>query len=228
MNAARGTTRYVAVYSLPILVVFWSITVFIQSRPYKNHELRDLLVDRDCAPPCFLGIRPGVTTSQDALNILRTHPWVRDVQVFSSSDETEANVDWRWTRSAPAVFQLATFQEGGLMKIEDNLVRYVSLVTLIRLGDIWLTWGKPNEYWWLTSYYTPDTPTYVWHSSAYYQPGFTVGTRETCSYYPEFWQSRILVYYDATPSIDTSEERYFDAALPARLARLDRLFCGRE
>lgn len=228
MNAARSMTRYFAVCSLPMLIAFWSVSVLIQARPYDNPELRHLLADKDCAPPCFLGIRPGITSGTDALGILRTHPWIGEIQELWNSDKTEANVDWRWSRSAPAVFQLATFQEGGLLKVEDHVVRYISLVTLIQFGDVWLTWGKPDEYSWFTSHYTPGFPTYVWHSSAYYQSRFLVGTRETCPYYPGFWHRSILVYYDTTPSIDTSEKRYYDAALPARLARLDHHLCGQE
>jgi len=48
----------------------------MHAQPYDDHELRQLLLPDGCPAPCFMGIRPGVTTQDEAIKILEASDWV--------------------------------------------------------------------------------------------------------------------------------------------------------
>ncbi len=51
-------------FLLPVLL--------IRAQPYDDGGLRAFLTPpEDCPAPCFMGIRPGVTTTEEALEILK-------------------------------------------------------------------------------------------------------------------------------------------------------------
>jgi hypothetical protein len=56
--------------SLPLILLFTAALAVIRAQPYDDHELRELLLPAGCPAPCFMGIRPGVTTVEEAVKIL--------------------------------------------------------------------------------------------------------------------------------------------------------------
>ncbi|MBN1964240.1 MAG: hypothetical protein JW910_06315 [Anaerolineae bacterium] len=99
-----------------------------------------------CPIPCWAGIRPGVTTLDEALAILAAHPWVGEI-AQQASDETansgtQGSIRWRWNGSQPA--PLRTGDDNRLLHI-DRIVAYVSLGTIVPLGDMWLLLGRPER-----------------------------------------------------------------------------------
>jgi hypothetical protein len=74
-------------FSLTALNVLLLLSVLSAARAQAPHEqMRDVLFTPDCAPPCFLGFHPGVTTRDEVLAILRAHPWVERVTTPAASD----------------------------------------------------------------------------------------------------------------------------------------------
>lgn len=73
----RLLLRYALGSSLLLVLPLW----LIRAQPHDNQVLAALLtLPEDCAAPCFMGIRPGTTTMEQALSILQTHPWAEVVQ----------------------------------------------------------------------------------------------------------------------------------------------------
>ncbi len=100
----------------------------------------------DCAPPCWLGIRPGETDVDEALRTLRGHPWVRNVQTSFNIDlrirqPINGYITWHW--SIPELQHL--MPGGGWMDISRSQVRAVRLVTTATFGEMWLAIGQPDE-----------------------------------------------------------------------------------
>jgi hypothetical protein len=115
----------------------------IRAQPREDAAMRAMLTPpAGCAPPCFLGIRPGVTTRDEALAILRVHPWVKDLM-----DDT-TGISWRW-RDIP---QLGSLPDGspstpflaGILYKGDKVDR-ISMDTSIMWGDFLLLFGSPDQ-----------------------------------------------------------------------------------
>ena len=58
--------------SLPCILLITALLMFVHQQPDQLSDLQDfLLPPADCAVPCFLGIRPGVTSLVAAIEALR-------------------------------------------------------------------------------------------------------------------------------------------------------------
>ncbi len=66
--------------ALLFTLLFAACIGIIRAQPYDDSELRAFLTPPSgCAMPCFMGIRPGVTTADEAIAILEAHEWVSNV-----------------------------------------------------------------------------------------------------------------------------------------------------
>ena len=53
-----------------LLGLLFAAAAVIRAQPYDDSELRAFLTPPEgCPAPCFMGIRPGVTTREEALTI---------------------------------------------------------------------------------------------------------------------------------------------------------------
>src|SRR4051812_45844003 len=64
---------------LILIIVFTGALLLIHAQPYDDHELRELLLPEGCPAPCFMGIRPGVTTADEAIKILESSEWAASI-----------------------------------------------------------------------------------------------------------------------------------------------------
>ena len=156
----RNLLRWILILSGAFLM---SIAV-IRAQPYDDHDLRAFLTPPDgCPTPCFMGIRPGVTTTEEATAILERHEWVVRVgedYVKLMQEETDeelppllGTIDWQWNGSQPSWIDSTRdprFLDG------NRSVIAVVIRTKIPLGDVLLTYGIPvnarltwsNSDWW--------------------------------------------------------------------------------
>jgi len=85
---------YLRLIFIPVLI-FTLVLILIRARPYDDHGLRKLLLPEGCPSPCFMGIRPGVTTGEEAIRILKMSGWVTQVT-------QDLNViSWTWNGKQP-------------------------------------------------------------------------------------------------------------------------------
>lgn len=132
-----------ALLALPILV--------IRAQPYEDRALHALMSE-NCRMPCFMGIRPGVSTMQEAVYALEAHDWTTmrvielpsqvQAAVFYDAGVPRTLISWRWSPELPA--WIDTSQRGALM-LEDRGVRDMRVSTHLRLGEIVLAFGEPDE-----------------------------------------------------------------------------------
>jgi hypothetical protein len=115
-------------------VVFTAALVVFRVRPYDDPDLRQLVSLEGCDPMCFMGIRPGLTTAQEAEALLKVHPWVDAVTYVGTTAIT-----WRWSGHQPAWIDTTT---GGVLLIFNNQVLTIQLNSLIPFGRILLGLGK--------------------------------------------------------------------------------------
>jgi hypothetical protein len=96
----RLTLRF-AGFCIIMLMTAWGI---VRSQPHDDRDLHALLTaPDDCASPCFMHIRPSVTTMDDAFILLSRHSWVQQVQQSFNIALSRKTIRWRWSGVQPSV-----------------------------------------------------------------------------------------------------------------------------
>lgn len=90
-----------------------------------------------------MGIRPGVTISNQAAQILNSHRWIEQVEADAYA------IVWLWNGKQPS-FLFNTIsrragQFGGVMLISSGTVKSIRLSSQLSMGDLHLTLGEPNH-----------------------------------------------------------------------------------
>jgi len=128
---------YLRLTLIPI-VLFTIVLMLIHAQPYDDHELREILLPEGCPAPCFMGIRPGVTSVDEALRLLENNKWVGEIykQNLNYSAVT-------WTASLSAPDNMDRNQHNTLVFFRDK-VSALALWASFRLGDIRIIFGPPD------------------------------------------------------------------------------------
>jgi hypothetical protein len=126
--------------ALVLAMLFTAAIVTIRTQSYNAPPLPDDLTAAPACPyPCFLGIRPGVTTRGEALYILNKHPWVR--AIYAPEEVSRIAISWDWNGAQPPWLnqRIPTLQIGGPRVVG------IFVPTNLRLGEVWLALGRPQR-----------------------------------------------------------------------------------
>jgi hypothetical protein len=97
-----------------------------------------------------MGIRPGVTTGDETLELLRASDWVRYIRHINLESDIltyTGSIRWEWSGKQPAWIDT---RHDSWIWINENRVNSINIRTRYRLGEIWLAYGAPDEGWVLT------------------------------------------------------------------------------
>lgn len=141
-------TRVLCGWAVMSILFTGALALLIQGGGWDGHDLLAALESPECSAPCFMGIVPGKTTASVAYEHLQTHPWVTDVNMVLGTADTldqsrEALFIWRWNGREPSLLR-TPFLDVGQIDIQTNVVRSIKLRTVIPMGMVWLTLGRPN------------------------------------------------------------------------------------
>ncbi len=171
-------------FALALIVVFALPILVIRTQPFEDRAAH-ALTQADCPAPCFMGIRPGFTTMQEAVYGLEAHEWVStrveempghvQAAVYFDAGVPRTFIQWRWSTDLPAWIDAA--QRGGLT-LEDRQVQDVLVNTHLRLGEIVLAFGDPDETW--ISVFTRDFRRRFEYTAWYASEGLLVLATGTC------------------------------------------------
>jgi hypothetical protein len=114
-------------------------------RSHDDSALRSIFVSSsNCRMPCWQGIHPGQTTSQQALAILQNHRWIRNLLVRGDmAAGNPGTITWTWSGAQAA--PLGPDHLGGRILVMHNTVEYVRFSTTLRFGDIWMEFDQPEQ-----------------------------------------------------------------------------------
>lgn len=127
--------------TLVVLAGLAGLCLFIVSQPVADDGLAELLLPPSgCPAPCFLGLRPGVTTVDEAVRILRSHPWVSEITAAPVGSGT---LRWIWNGQQPPI--LGHGARYGDIDIRDGQVTAIHILTPISFGTFWLVLGRPDR-----------------------------------------------------------------------------------
>jgi hypothetical protein len=119
----------------------------LRALPYDDNGLRAGLYAPDCAPPCFMGIHPGETTWEAAVERLRASAWVASVDAQPGAP----SLSWRWNGSQPTF--LRDEESGNHLFFSSGIVNRIGLITDVDAATAALTFGTPLVWY----YYTGTT-----------------------------------------------------------------------
>jgi hypothetical protein len=119
--------------SILIAVLLALPIFFIRAQPYDDSELRTLL---NCPTPCFIGIRPGVTTVQAAVQILEAQP--------SFADTVGLNPPYGVRFRANHPHGLIDDSVYSYLERRDGIIQWFRVHTNMTLGDVWAAYGQPD------------------------------------------------------------------------------------
>jgi hypothetical protein len=138
---------YLRLILLPILF-FTVILLLIHTQPYDDRELRELLLPNGCPAPCFMGIRPGVTTRDEAMRLLKASDWV-EMDTAEVIDGIQGpTLGFRWSGKQPDLISewfglTLVFQNAA-----PNTITKISFQIQyeMQLGTLNLALGRPSVY----------------------------------------------------------------------------------
>jgi hypothetical protein len=130
----RLTAVLMTLCVLPVLV--------IQAQTYHDDALRAFLTPPEgCPAPCFMGIRPGVTTFERAAGILRAHAWIDQTSETQRYRNRWAYLFWTWNGTQPFL------PRGGYdnsLSTDIEVSGDLSIQTTITPVEIWWLYGPPR------------------------------------------------------------------------------------
>ncbi|MDX1990948.1 MAG: hypothetical protein SF029_01075 [bacterium] len=120
-----------------------------RSRAIARQQLDSLLVTAGCEAPCFMGIRPGVTTLAEARALLEAHPWVGGIE--PGGFPATFSLSWRWSGQQPesinaaGVGTIVLMPTGGSLDESTVVVNGIYLTTTMPLHQWVGAFGVPYE-----------------------------------------------------------------------------------
>ena len=130
---------YVRLIALPVLLLT-GVLLLIRTQPYDDPVLHELLLPESCPAPCFIGIRPGVTTGEDAVKLLETSNWVGAID-NGLIDNQQGFIRWDWGDQKPSWISANT---KGKIWVTKQQVETITIYSDIRLGETTLILGFPE------------------------------------------------------------------------------------
>ena len=162
-------------FALLPFAVFTISVLLIHAQPYEDHQLRQLLLE-GCPAPCFMGIRPGVTSQEEAEKVLNESKWVEKITFVSST-----YISWTWSGQQPDWINQAF--DGSLSLYNDRVID-VQFGTLLRFGNILLGMGA-NGLLQQTEY---QPRRYALYSISYLEYGLRFDFSMDCKHYIPYLQ----------------------------------------
>ena len=185
---------------LMLALLFFGALTVIHAQPRGGDDVRSFLRPSDgCAMPCWQGIQPGVTTADQALAILRAHPWVSRVDGSwtraPSGIRFYTNIYWGWNGQQPAFIYNNFALSPPYLHVRNNIVQYIRIPTGIAYGAARWIMGAPETR--ILSISIPNArPLRYDHSAEYFGGQVSFDTEITCPINPyAFWNAPVAITY---------------------------------
>jgi hypothetical protein len=174
--------------TLLLTFLFTALVALTRAHP-ADSPLRPLLTPPDgCPAPCFLGIRPGVTTLAEATAILNTSPYVENTRWQQSYIQV---LYWRW-KAVP--YDVIDSAAEGRLWIEDDIVQEVAVSTTLAFGDVWLLLGPAERGSFMIGRVSALRRSVAFHTALYPDAALQVAFQAACPI-------RLHAFWDASVGI---------------------------
>lgn len=102
-----------------------------------------VLTSDTCEAPCWYGIQPGVTNSQNTYDILKEIDVIPENSIKEEYDRDGNITSWYWFFQRPAP------DGGGTVYFSEDRATAISLLTAtsLKLEGLFEKFGEPDQYW---------------------------------------------------------------------------------
>lgn len=140
--------RFYLRLGLILLSLLTGMLLLIHAQPYDDHELRALLLPEDCPIPCFMGIRPGETTREEAIRLLKASDQIEIKSSNGPDTNLGAPMSFSWLKNKPRLIAESSQLTIVFQSSDPNRVIQISfrLQREVTLGDFYLAFGMPSRY----------------------------------------------------------------------------------
>jgi len=133
---------YLRLIVFPLLILTAAL-LLIRAQPNDYHELRQLILPEGCPAPCLMGIRPGITTMDEAVAILEANKWVG--QIKRESNNSGDTINWTWNNQTPErIISTSHGQISATQISGKSLVGTISIYSFLQLGEVYVILGTPD------------------------------------------------------------------------------------
>ncbi len=135
--------RFYLILTLIPTVLFTAVLLVIHTFPSDAHQLHQLLLPEGCLSPCLMGIRPGITTMDEAAAILQANPWVG--QIEKESNNFGDTIKWKWNDQIPE--RIIPTSSGLISAAQTSgkpLVDGITISSFLQLGEVYVVLGPPD------------------------------------------------------------------------------------
>lgn len=210
-------SRFYLILTLIPTILFTAVLLAIRAQPYDDHQLRALLLPDGCAAPCFMGIRPGITTVEQALALLEQNDGVQIIKV----DPTEVNgsatqiqrISWSWNTASSQRSPLIDTRRSGVINVSDGKVYGIDIETSVQLGDYWLVENAPKAYN-LRTLATSDSGNLLMVLFIDGQSGTILKGTKRCPYVSSrLWQTKMTLSFRTVQDTRSLGDQFVDSFL---------------
>jgi hypothetical protein len=170
---------------VPLLLLSGALVAGVRARPAADApSLRAFFIPpAGCAAPCWLGIRPGVTTVDEALALLHAHEWVAGVR------QSGVFYDLQWSGSQPAWIDSGFHSH---FRANGRLVDAIRIRTTLPNGLIFALLGQPDS----GVINTPLNQAGLRHTARYEHSGAEISSLTACPMRRDsVWHTPVEVRY---------------------------------
>lgn len=130
-----------------MVLFWWMIGILLYSAAHIDNPARAADVRRvlhpseDCPQPCWLGIRPGLSSTGEAIDILKTLPWVTGIYTIQGVVTYDTFVGWKWSGQQPALIDSV---RDGRMWTHNGVVYLIELPLEMSYAEMWNAFAAPE------------------------------------------------------------------------------------
>jgi hypothetical protein len=128
----------------------------VRALPYdrsREEGRRDFLFPAGCAPPCVMGMTPGVTTWEDTrqrVDEFDARGWINHDGFFENGGSTDAMMFWQWNTSPEFPYGYDTragrdFDLTNWVTFADGYVDTITIITNFTYSDVQFTFGRASD-----------------------------------------------------------------------------------
>ncbi len=180
-----------------LTLIFALALATVRAIPYDNASLIAFFApSANCAAPCFMGIRPGVTTHDQALAILKAQAWVGSVS------DSSVSLRWNWNGQQPAfVSDPPADIQGGQINFVSGQVYSITLSTATSWAQFFGAFGTPDQEFIRAGENPNGFYPYVIHTATYKVYDFEVDTNTLCPFKSraDLWYSPVSIVVPSQP-----------------------------
>jgi hypothetical protein len=142
-------------------LILAAVVTLIHSRPFDDAGFQALIFANTCSSACFAGIQPGVTTFDEARDLLETHPFVSQwLEPVQQADAPFGLLRWSWSSKRPA---LLTGTDASLTYDRKTgvVMTFGDMQTRLTTGELLVMLGQPDLGYMSGGYNDRGGPTFL-------------------------------------------------------------------